>query len=268
MKYNNILKGVFLDRPNRFIAHVKIEPADALALENQLKASGILCSVPCGVISVHVKNTGRCKELLVPGAPVILQFFPASLEAQKIDSAEAKSNTRKMAYDLISVYKECSDSQIRLINMDSQAPNKAVYEWLQKGADNVFGKIKTIRPETTYGSSRFDFYLETSRKKIFLEVKGVTLEQDGIVSFPDAPTERGTKHLQELSKALQDGYQTAVLFVIQMSKIRYFTPATVQDPIFAETLSDAKKSGVKVLAYDCLVTEDEMILHAPIRTKI
>ncbi len=264
-----MIQGTFLDRPNRFIAHVKIDKETARKLEKQLTASGYDCTLPYGDVAVHVKNTGRCKELLIPGATVLLQFFPESLEAKGLtEESEKPKGMRKMAYDLISVYKECSDGEIRLINMDSQAPNKAVYEWLEKSADNVFGKIKQIRPEFTYGNSRFDFYLETARKKIFLEVKGVTLEQNGIVSFPDAPTQRGVKHLQELSNALEEGYKSAVLFVIQMNDIRYFTPAKVQDPVFAQALKDVKKAGVKVLAYDCEITENEMNIKTPVPTRI
>ena len=264
-----MIPGRFLDRPNRFVAHVIIEKTDALALEARLKEAKIPCSVPYGMVAVHVKNTGRCKELLLPDAKVCLQFFPNSLEAQGFNADDSKAKgLRKMAFDLISIYKKTSDSQIRLINMDSQAPNKAVLEWLQKGADNVFGKITKIRPEYAYGNSRFDFYLETHRSKIFLEVKGVTLEKDNIVSFPDAPTERGSKHLRELSAAVKDGYKTAVLFVVQMSPVRYFTPAKTQDPLFAQTLADAKKAGVKILAYDCEVTETEMNIRAPIPIRI
>ena len=190
MKYENIRKGTFVSRPNRFIANIEID----------------------GKIEVcHVKNTGRCRELLIPGATVFVQEF---------EKAE-----RKTKFDLISV---CKGKL--LINMDSQAPNKVVGEWL----DTFFDNVTLVKPEARYRNSRFDFYVEADGKKIFIEVKGVTLEEDGIAMFPDAPTERGIKHLSELCKCLDDGYEAYVIFVVQMEKAKYFTPNSKTHPQFAE----------------------------------
>jgi sugar fermentation stimulation protein A len=216
MKYANVISGKFISRPNRFIAKVEIEG---------------------NVETVHVKNTGRCRELLVPGATVYLEVS---------DKPE-----RKTKYDLIAVEKGSL-----LINMDSQVPNKVVAEWI---LDSVyFGEVKLLRPEFTYGSSRFDFYLETAEEKILIEVKGVTLENDGVVSFPDAPTERGIKHLRELSAAAKSGFCTYVIFVVQMREAKYFTPNEEKHPAFAAALREAVKSGVKPLALTCRVSEDSI----------
>ena len=218
MKYRQIIEGRFLERPNRFIAYVEIPGVS----ERE---------------KVHVKNTGRCKELLVPGARVYLE--------------KSSNPERSTAYDLVAVRKG-----ERMINMDSQAPNKAVGEFLSEGG--LFPDIKLIRPECKYGNSRFDFYVEYADKKAFIEVKGVTLENDGVVSFPDAPTERGSKHLRELCECLKEGYEAYVFFVIQMKDILYFTANADHDPVFARTLKEAHSEGVRILAYDCDVTEDEM----------
>ena len=222
MKYERIQVGRFIERPNRFIAYVEI---------NGLKET------------VHVKNTGRCAELLKPGATVYVQ---------KSDNLE-----RKTQWDLIGVEKG-----ERLINMDSQIPNTVVKEWLEEG--NLFDIPVSIYPETTYGKSRFDLYVEVGERKVFIEVKGVTLEEDGVARFPDAPTERGVKHVEELTKALKDGYESYILFVIQMKGIRYFTPNIHTHPEFAEALKKAKKAGVKILAYDCEVKEDEIRLSSSV----
>ncbi len=216
MRYGKIIKGKFISRPNRFIAIVEIDG---------------------NVETVHVKNTGRCRELLVPGATVYLEVS---------DKPE-----RKTKYDLIAVEKGSL-----LINMDSQAPNKVVGEWIQNSG--YFGEVKLLRPEHTYGSSRFDFYLETAEEKILIEVKGVTLENDGVVSFPDAPTERGIKHLRELSAALNADFSAYVIFVVQMSEAKYFTPNEENHPAFAEALREAVKSGVTPLAITCHVSEDSI----------
>ena len=153
-----------------------------------------------------------------------------------------------------------------MVNMDSQAPNKAVGEWLSEGG--LFSDVRLIKPECKYGNSRFDFYIEYGEKKAFIEVKGVTLENDGIVSFPDAPTERGSKHLRELCQCVKDGYEAYVIFVIQMKNVLYFTANADHDPVFACTLKDAYNEGVNVLAYDCLVTEDEMKIDDRVKVKI
>lgn len=216
MKYQNIIEGTFLERPNRFIAYVEIEGKKE---------------------TVHVKNTGRCAELLIPGRTLYLQ--------------ESENPSRKTKYDLIAVEKGN-----RLINMDSQIPNKVVQEWLEAG--NLLEEIVQIRPEYTYGNSRIDLYVETKEKKVLIEVKGVTLEEDGVVKFPDAPSERAVKHVKELQKAVKEGYETYVFFVIQMRGIRYFTPNIITHPEFAEALACARKAGVRVVAYDCDVTKDSI----------
>ena len=219
MKYERIVEAKFLNRPNRFIAN---------------------CIVDGNEEVVHVKNTGRCKELLVPGALVYLQ---------KSDNPD-----RKTKWDLIGVRKG-----ERLINMDSQVPNKVVYEWLIEG--NLFGKGAYVRPETKYKNSRFDVYVEYENRKAFIEVKGVTLEEDGVVRFPDAPSERAVKHVTELVSALEEGYEAYVLFVIQMEGVKYFTPNIKTHPAFADALRMAADKGVKVLAYDSVVTEDSIKLN-------
>ena len=226
MKYENTVCGKFIDRPNRFIAHAQTE----------------------GQIQVcHVKNTGRCRELLIPGVSVVLE--------------RASNPQRKTPYDLIAVYK--GD---KLINIDSQAPNKVIGEWLKEG--KFFKNITLIRPECQYKSSRFDFYIEAGGKKIFAEVKGVTLEQDGVVLFPDAPTERGVKHLHELIDAVQNGYEAYIFFVVQMDDCRYFTPNAATHPEFAQALRLAAQSGVNIVALSCNVSENTLSINAPIEIKL
>lgn len=218
MKYENIVKGRFIERPNRFVAYVDID----------------------GVRErVHVKNTGRCRELLVPGAAVYLEH--------------SGNPARSTAYDLVAVEKGG-----RMINMDSQAPNRAVLEWLKTG--QLFPEPVSVRPETVYGSSRFDFFIETASEKIFMEVKGVTLEEDGEARFPDAPSERAVKHVEELVRARQEGYGAYVLFVIQMKGVSHLIPNAATHPEFARALRSAAQAGVKVLAYDCHVTADSMVI--------
>lgn len=214
MLYSNIQQGYFLSRPNRFIAHVEIN----------------------GVTEIcHVKNTGRCRELLTERAVVYVQ--------QHDDSK------RKTKYSLIAVRK-----RNLLINMDSQAPNKAVAEWLTE--KQPFGEIRVMKPECRHGNSRFDFYLETEKRKIFIEVKGVTLENDGIAMFPDAPTARGVKHLHELTDCLQQGYEAAAIFVIQFTGSKLFTPNYATHPEFAQALRAAQAAGVQVMALECTVTSE------------
>lgn len=226
MKYKNIVEGKFAARPNRFIAHVEINGQTEIC---------------------HVKNTGRCRELLIEGSRVFLE---------KSDNPH-----RKTKYDLISVYK--GDM---LVNMDSQVPNKAVGEWLASGG--LFEDITVIKPEKTYGNSRFDFYVEEADRRIFMEVKGVTLEHDGIARFPDAPTERGVKHLRELKACIEDGYEAYVVFVIQMKGIELFMPNIETHREFAEVLKEAQEAGVRVLAYDCDVTEDSIKISSPVPVKL
>ncbi len=222
MQYENIYPGIFLDRPNRFIANVQIEGKTEVC---------------------HVKNTGRCRELLIPGAEVYVQ--------------QADSPSRKTKYDLIAVYK----GEI-LVNMDSQIPNKLVEEWIRMGG---FGPgITLARREVKYGNSRFDLYVERGEQKIFIEVKGVTLEENGVASFPDAPTERGVKHLNELCECVKDGYEAYVIFVIQMKGVRLMTPNWKTHAAFGEALQKASESGVHILAYDCLVQPDHIVLGQPV----
>jgi sugar fermentation stimulation protein A len=209
--------GTFLARPNRFIAHVEIDGQTE---------------------TVHVKNTGRCRELLPAGAAVWCQ--------------KSDNPSRKTKYDLITVRKGS-----RLINMDSQAPNAAAKEWLLAGG---LGTLEDVRAETKHGDSRFDFSFTLAGKKCFLEVKGVTLENDGICAFPDAPTERGAKHLRGLRKCAEEGYGAYVLFVIQMSDVKHLHPNDATDPDFGAALREAAAAGVQVLAVDCAVTEDSMTI--------
>lgn len=222
MEYGHIVKGRFLERPNRFIARVEIEDR---------------------IETVHVKNTGRCRELLQKGAAVYLD---------KSDNPK-----RTTTYDLVAVEKG-----ERLINMDSQAPNRAVEEWLREGG--LFPDVSLVRPETKYGNSRFDFYIETGKDKIFMEVKGVTLEEDGVVRFPDAPSDRAVKHVGELAAARREGYRVFVMFVIQMENVKYFTPNRDTHPQFAEALCRAAEAGVEILAYDCAVTPGRMRVNRPV----
>jgi sugar fermentation stimulation protein A len=194
-----------------------------------------------------VKNTGRCRELLVPGAAVWLE--------------DSENPARKYRYSLVTVKKG-----ERLVNMDSQAPNKAVGEWISGGG--VFKDINVLKPESKYGTSRFDFYCEYEDKKAYIEVKGVTLENNNIVSFPDAPTERGARHVKELAECIKDGYEAYIIFVVQMKNVLYFEPNATNDPVFVSALKYAKKSGVNILAVDCEVTDSEMIIKDFVETKI
>lgn len=216
MKYENIIQGEFLFRHNRFSAEVVVDGNREF---------------------VHVKNTGRCRELLLPGTPVLLE--------------KAANPNRKTAYDLVSVYK--GD---RLINIDSQAPNKAFGEFLKSG--RFLPDLTTIKAEASYGNSRLDFYFENESNKIFAEVKGVTLENKGVAMFPDAPTERGVRHVEELIMAREEGYETYIVFIIQMSGIRYFTPNDGTHPAFGNALRTAERKGVHVIALDCSVAESSM----------
>ena len=217
MHYANMTPGTFLARPNRFIAHVDIDGQTEV---------------------VHVKNTGRCRELLPAGA--------------KVWCHRSDNPSRKTKFDLITVQKGS-----RLINMDSQAPNLAAKEWLASGG---LGKIENLRAETKHGDSRFDFSFTKDGKQCFLEVKGVTLENDGVCAFPDAPTERGAKHLRGLTEAAKEGCGAYVLFVIQMTDVKYLHPNDATDPEFGKALREAAANGVEVLAVDCAVSVDEMTI--------
>lgn len=213
MKYKKTLRAKFIDRPNRFIAHVELMG---------------------NIETVHVKNTGRCKELLIPGVPVILE--------------ESDNPSRKTKYDLIAVYKE----GFGLVNIDSQAPNKVAGEWLENKG------FQYIKPEYTYGQSRIDFYMEKDDRKFLMEVKGCTLERDGIGYFPDAPTERGVKHIYELIKAKNEGYVSILAFVIQMEGIDEVRPNIETHPEFGTAIEDAKAAGVEIIFIKCKVHEDAL----------
>lgn len=214
MKYDNVVSGIFLSRPNRFIAHVIIDGREQIC---------------------HVKNTGRCRELLIPGVEAFVQ--------------KASNPDRRTKYDLIAVRK--GD---KIINIDSAAPNKVAAELIPA----IYPELSGIKPEAPFGSSRLDFKLEFFEHLRYIEVKGVTLERDNIALFPDAPTERGVKHLNELIKCVEHGYKATVLFIIQMSNIRYMMPNDITHPEFGKALRTAKSAGVDVLAYDCMVTPDTL----------
>lgn len=221
MQYRDVKRARFLERPNRFIAYVDLEGRRQIC---------------------HVKNTGRCRELLLPGAEVFLET--------------AENPNRKTPYDLIAVRK--GD---RLINMDAQAPNHVFGEW---AADHWPG-VREIRPEYTYGHSRFDFRIDTEQGSEFVEVKGVTLEEDGFARFPDAPTERGVKHIEELQRAAEAGFGAMLFFVVQMEGIHSVAPNDDTHPAFGAALRQASRNGVRVLAYDCLVSPDRLELHSRVK---
>ncbi len=227
MRYERIAEGKFIERPNRFVARVEIDGKPE---------------------TVHVKNTGRCRELLQTGATVYLEDF------------EGRMGSRKMRYSLVAVDK-VTDRGVMTVNMDSQAPNKVAFEALKEGRIPLegMGNLTLIRPETKYGDSRFDFYLEDDLgNRAFVEVKGVTLEYDGHASFPDAPTERGARHVRELASAIREGYRAYILFVIQMKPIYDIRPNEEHDPLFSEELRKAVSEGVRAVAVDCLVTPDSL----------
>lgn len=222
MKYKNIVKGTFIRRPNRFIAYVDIAGVEE---------------------KVHVKNTGRCGEILIEGSTVYLE---------KSDNAE-----RSTGYDLVAAEKNGT-----IINIDSQAPNKVVDTWIRESG--YFHELTYVKPEYTFGDSRIDFYIEANGRRILLEVKGVTLEKDGVVSFPDAPSDRAIKHLKELTKAVEEGFEAYVFFVVQIEGVTYFRPEAERHPAFAEALREAQAGGVHLLAYDCCVTEDSLEIRQPV----
>lgn len=227
MIYDRIVHAKFIDRPNRFIAHVMLDGK---------------------IETVHVKNTGRCKELLLPDSKVILW--------------DSNNPTRKTRYDLIAVWKE----NLGWVNIDSQAPNKVVYEWLMQD-NEIFSGLTSVRPEYTYGLSRFDFYLEKCEQKIFMEVKGCTLEIDKKGYFPDAPTERGVKHLRELVKAREDGYECYIAFVIAMENIESVYPNVETHEEFGVAMKEAEDAGVHVLYLCCSVTPQSLRIEKAIEKK-
>ncbi|MGI5838390.1 MAG: DNA/RNA nuclease SfsA [bacterium] len=226
MLYQNIRRAVFLDRPNRFIANISL--------------AGVRTAC-------HVKNTGRYRELLIPGVPVLVQA--------------AASPQRKTAYDLIAVWKN-----ERLVNIDAAAPNQVFAEWVRGGG--LFNGLTLLRPECRHGASRFDFYVEAAGRRAFVEVKGVTLEQDGIARFPDAPTLRGVKHLMGLIECARTGYDAYAVFIIQMCGVRYLEPNWATHPEFGLALQDARAAGVHIIAMDCTVAEDSLTVRAPVDVRL
>ena len=235
MTYQNLRSAVFLARPNRFIARVGLDGREE---------------------TVHVKNTGWCKELLLPGCTVYLE-----------GSANPRRRTK---YDLVAVEKVRPGRPPLLVNMDAQAPTRVFGEWMEAGRGAALGlpKPDLLRPETTWGNSRFDFYWELLDRKGFVEVKGCTLEEDGLALFPDAPTQRGVKHLRELIACRQAGYEAAVCFVIQMAGMTAFSPNDATHPEFGEALREADRAGVRVLAVECAVTPDSLVMTGPVPVKL
>lgn len=234
MKYENICRGKFIERPNRFVAVVDID--------------GRICRA-------HVKNTGRCRELLIPGADVFLEDF------------SYRMGSRKLKYSLIGVKKKTS-SGILMINMDSQAPNKVVGEALEQGCLVPRGleNVSLLKSEYKYGNSRIDFLAKDRRgAEALIEVKGVTLEKNGTAMFPDAPTARGIKHIEELIAAKKAGYSACIIFVIQMKEVESFRPNDRTHPEFGRTLAEAQKKGVEILACSCIVEEDALELNRPVK---
>ncbi len=231
MRYKNVKSGIFLQRPNRFIAKVLIDGNEE---------------------TVHVKNTGRCKELLINGTTVYLE--------------KSENPARKTKYDLIATEKICPGGNKILINMDSVAPNEAAFEWISRSG--IFSENAIVKREVFFGESRFDIYVCDGDRRAFIEVKGVTLEKDGIAMFPDAPTERGIKHLSSLVKSISEGYEAYVLFVIQMKGIHSFEPNDGMHKAFGDALRNAKSAGVKILARDCIITPDSMTIDKEIEVKL
>lgn len=237
MKYEKVCCGKFIKRHNRFLADVEMSGR---------------------IFKVHVKNTGRCRELLVPGAEVFLEDF------------DAKMGTRKLRYSLIGVRKNISKYSV-IVNMDSQAPNKVVREALESGRLVLPSMDKTeyVKGEYSYGNSRLDFYVKDSKgRKALVEVKGVTLENNGVAMFPDAPTQRGVKHIKELIKAADDGYRSYVIFVIQMKGVDMFISNDKTHEDFGQVLRLADTAGVRILAYDCVTGEDFLWLDEPVAVKL
>ena len=225
MKYNKIIEGIFIKRANRFIAQVRIHGEEE---------------------TVHVKNTGRCKELLVPGVKVILE-----------DCSHQRN--RKTKYSLIAVWKGNL-----LVNMDSQVPNAVVFEAIAKNKIKGLENINYLKREVTFRRSRYDLYFESEREKGFIEIKGVTLEEEGICMFPDAPTERGTKHVLEMIEAVKEGYIGILFFLVQMKGPKLFQLNWQMDPVFSEAVNAAKEKGVQVIAYDSVVVENNIQIGDPV----
>lgn len=228
MRYEPVCKGRFISRPNRFIAQVEVDGK---------------------METCHVKNTGRCRELLLPGAEVVLQRFDPAI------------TRRKTSLDLIAVWKG-----EKLINMDAQAPNQVFQEWAESGA--FLSGISQLRPEVRYGGSRLDFSFEAEGRRCLAEIKGVTLEEKGAVYFPDAPTQRGARHLEELMRAVSEGIRAFAVFVVQMEGADYFSPHDATDPEFGQTLRRAAENGVEIIAVDCLVAPDSLSVHQKVEVRL
>lgn len=228
LRYTIVRTAEFVRRSNRFIANVILDDKEEI---------------------VHIKNTGRLKEILQQGAPVVLE--------------ESKNTGRKTKYSLIAAYK--GDV---LINIDSQVPNMVVYDGIKDGKVKEIHDVIKLRREAAYGNSRFDLYFETKAQRGFIEVKGVTLETEGVAMFPDAPTERGCKHIYELIKAVKEGYAGFIFFLIQLKGVKYFTPHEIRHPEFAKALKLAKEKGVAILAYDSIVSENDLIIGDPVEVRL
>ena len=222
VRYGKTVRGTFVSRPNRFIAKVLVEGKEE---------------------TIHVKNTGRCREILVPGTQVVLE--------------DSRNPSRKTRYDLIAAYKGGN-----LINIDSQSPNKAFGEFITESG--IFGGTPAVHPEYSHGDSRFDFYIESEGRRIFVEVKGVTREFDGVCMFPDAPTERGLKHLRGLERCVEEGYEAYLALIVQMKGMQVFVPDYETHPEFGREMERAEEMGVGILVYDCVVTEDSMYVDSPV----
>ncbi len=225
MQYDNIRRGQFISRPNRFIANILVNGKEEIC---------------------HVKNTGRCTELLVPGATIFVQ--------------EVKNDRRRTKFDLVSVFKG-----ERLVNIDSQIPNNIFREWIE--SNNYFPGLSLVKPEYKYRNSRLDYYLEAGDQKIMVEIKGVTLEKDGAAFFPDAPTERGIKHINDLCHAITEGYEAYLIFIIQMKNVLYFAPNRETHPAFADAVLRSVDMGVQLLALDCDVTADSITVGNYVKVK-
>ncbi len=231
MKYQNVANAEFLFRPNRFIAHVSLFGREEV---------------------VHMNNTGRCRELLLPHTTVYLE--------------KSENPCRKTKYDLIAVEKKREGKEALLVNIDSQIPNALAEEWIP--FSGIFSSDAKVRREVTFGSSRFDLYIEDGPRRAFMEVKGVTLEEGGLASFPDAPTLRGVKHMGELCRAIDEGYEAYILFVIQMKEVTSFSPNDKTHKAFGDALRQAAKKGVGILAYDCKVSPDSLVIDAPVSIEL
>ncbi|MCI6012317.1 MAG: DNA/RNA nuclease SfsA [Firmicutes bacterium] len=239
MKYEKIIKGIFVERPNRFVARVRLDDG--------------------AEIQAHVKNTGRCRELLQPGAAVYLEDF------------SERMGKRKLAFSLTAVEKKQENGDVLLVNLDSQAPNRAAGEALRSGKILLpsMGRLSVVKGEQTWGNSRFDFFVEDENGVCgYLEVKGVTLEENGIARFPDAPTQRGVKHVHELIRVKQSGREAFLLFILQMEGMKQLRPNDETHKAFGDALREAAHAGVQILAWECHVENDSMTVIRPVPVEL